>query len=181
MEKSNESMIERLKPIIAEIQRLHFSREAEIRRSEQREGMMVQHMDSGLDSVAADVGQQGAQRLCIICFTFVFACIQCTQQFPQVLPQSSRYFVMLSRCAWNCRGFVVWRGERTGRYRSCTVLLHAQQWRIQSGRVVRSGCGTGPKRQHKTRSTNSIKKHRKTHVDKQKHNSNKRDNTQLTT
>ena len=44
----------------------------------QREGMMVQHMDSGLGSVAADVGQQGAQRLCIICIIYVCACKSCT-------------------------------------------------------------------------------------------------------
>ena len=40
MEKSDETMMDKLKPILAEIQRLHFSREAEIRRSEQREEMM---------------------------------------------------------------------------------------------------------------------------------------------
>ena len=36
---------------------------------------LVQHMDSGLGSVAADVGLQGTQRLCIICIIFAFACI----------------------------------------------------------------------------------------------------------
>ena len=81
--------------------------------------------------------------------------------FPLVLPQSSRFFLYaIPDVLGIAEVFCVWRGERTGLCRSCTVLLRAQKWLIRSVRVVRSGCGTGQQQKKERKKKGAYDEHR---------------------